>query len=240
MRKNAAKFIKKTEYLLHRTEGTYTITLPAFVKKENVTSMKIFGNYKIGLNFAPEGVGNYDSISENYLIPLYVHDENSATGQIANLYIEKPLLRIGSTMDEADIALGILRRKIHHTELNQNSQIVFSGIDGIYQIYLPKRMAEDKPCLCSYEKMSLSDLEYYDSGVVPGEGGNFIYIKDTERFGDYGSLISQLEEEPIHFSYVLHNYETETVTVNIPYRLGATVIETETDVKPRKFYAEYY
>ncbi len=160
-------------------------------------------------------------------------------GENTEILIEKPLLRIGNSMDEFDLSAGIIKRKINSVYFNAETGIEESDIEGIFKIFLSKPMRKKSSFISLYEKLSLSELTDAECGIAEGDDGTYVYLKDTNLFTDKDTLREYLTSTPMAFTYVLQNAEYEQTSVSIPYREGMTTIEVLTDVAPRKFYAEY-
>ncbi len=239
MRKHAAYLIKKTVEKFHRISGTRSLSFPDGLTRNQITSMKILGNYTLGSDGLFVGVGDYRSATDNYLITLTVKNQNSENLATINIYIKNSLLRLGSIMDELDAINKTITRKTHTAKLGSGASVEESEFEDIYKIYLPKPIANKKIFIGTYERKSLSELKNSSSGFAAGEDGSFIYVKNTSLYTSLASLTSSIESSPLVIIYILKNYEYETVRLNLPSTGIYGKIEITSSVAPRNFYVEY-
>ena len=247
-----------TERILTLISGKAPLTLDASIG-EDVIDYQIYGESvqeatpSLTIPVEVECVGDYDEASGKYIIPITVKSDNQEP-ITTNIYLDKPLCKIGSYADYIDFENKKVIRQVGIQEFDENDANSF----GVYALAnrdfygFSKTIPDMKEgkfqkglSTYFYNQEAITSRIWFGSASV----NNLVYFSIPEVY-NAGTTTSARRQalaewfkglkKPFIIYYILATPTEKTIELpDIPTFKGKTIIEVNTNITPN-IAIEYY
>lgn len=200
-----------------------------------------------------QAVGDYDTTTGKYEIPITTEFEDGSESITTTLYLDKPLYKIGDYADSINYAEQKAERDVKELVLTGEENWRRPSTGHFVLSSITDYLRENDKLIC-YTTHYLTDKNTNDVSAVADRRAFFyfnsnntwkdFYIKDRS-FSTLDDFRAYLKEQydngtPVTVYYVLAKPETESVTLpKIPTLDGVTAIDVDTTIKPSKMNIKY-
>jgi len=168
----------------------------------NIKTFKIYGNSKtIEENKTYEYLGNYDEVTNKYIIPINID------GNIVNISLNEPLRKLGDMKDYIDLENKIVVRRVKQKVFDGTEEI-FKYENGVYYALFHKLSI---PAISNYYSNDINDTIHFTST----KNSNAIHFRVDESIEDFKTLLTNRynNNEPLKVTYALFKDEFEVIEV---------------------------
>ena len=221
-------------------------------KNGNLIGYRMYGNSKQSGTPTPSSpkeissVGIYDEASGKYKIPVKV--TGIGKEEVVNIYLDKPLCKVGDYKDEIDFEKGQVIRRVYQQRITKIE--TKSSTYSTYYLYLnatdERPLVGDRVANCISNKFKTGNYTYTDLSkqafgikTYKTSGGAYriVYSLSSKALEDAQKEIG----DGFDVIYVLNTAITENIDLTpLPQFNGTTTYEVLTDAPPSGIEVCYY